>query len=177
MPKVKWAGDLDQGAIDSAETRTGGVYTGPAVPAGVYRFTLQAMKTGESKEGNPKLQMIWKIDGSWKPEHKKFDGAPLFDHMPVTKSSAFRAKNLCAALGISSADFMGKMVADDDGAIIKIGKLKIEKDVTEIFANVKKRKSEDYGDGIELISYLEPAEDDEDSDEDSDGDEDGSDPF
>jgi len=174
MPKIKWAGDLEQTDIDEAEVSQGR-YAGPVPPSGVYRFRLQSMKVGESKSGNPKLMMIWKVDGSWQKGHKQYDGAPLFDHMPVTKSSAFRTKALCIALGVSSADFMGKMVADAEGYVTKIGKLAIDDSITA-FISVKKGNDEQYGERLTDPGYLAPPEDDDAADSDAEPDDDST-PF
>lgn len=171
MPKIKWAGDLEQSDIDEAEVSQGR-YTGEIPPSGVYRFRLQSMKVGESNSGNPKLIMIWKLDGSWKSDHKKYDGCPIFDHMPVTKSAAFRAKALCIALGTTSDDFKNKMVADADGYVTKMGKLKVDESVT-IYASVKRENDEKYGVRLADPAYLAPPDDDDDDadPDDSDSDE------
>jgi hypothetical protein len=173
MGKIKWGGDIEQSDIDNAEVREGR-YIGEIPPSGVYRFRLKSMKVGESNSGNPKLQMFWVIDGSWQAGHKKYDGCPLFDHMPVTKSSAFRAKALCAAIGVSSADFTNKVIADADGYVTKIGKLAVNEDLT-VFAAVKKDiSSEQYGARLTDPSYMAPpdADDDDDTDGDDDADDD-----
>lgn len=185
MPKVKWGGDLNAEAINSAERREGD-YAGDIPPKGVYRFKLRFSKKDKAKEsGNPKLVTLLVLDGSWKPEHKKYDGCPVWDHMPVTGKTAFRVRAYCDALNITADDFMGKMVIDDEGNIQKIGKLKVADEDLLVYVSVKPEKSTEYGDRLQLAGgYLpfkedddeETDSDDDDADADSDGGDDG-DPF
>lgn len=187
MPKVKWGGDLDQEAIENAEGRSGD-YTGPLPPAGIYRFKLRYSKKDQSKEGNPKLVTMLVLDGSYKPEHKKYDGCPLWEHMPVSKKTAFRVRAYCDALNIPAADFMSKMVVDDEGYVQKIGKLVIADKDLLVLVKVAVEKSDEYGDRLgfgKSGGYL-PFKEDDDEDEDAEGDgedgdgddtEDGEDPF
>lgn len=171
MPKVKWGGDLDQDAIDSAERREGGDYTGDIPPKGVYRFKLRFSKKDKAKDsGNPKLTSLLVLDGSWKPEHKQYDGCPLWDHMPVTKKTAFRVRAYCDALNITSADFINKMVIDDEGNVQKIGKLKIADEDLLVLVSVKPEKNPEYGDRLQLAGGYLPFKDEDDDDDDSDGD-------
>lgn len=180
MPKAKWGSDLTPDDIESAES--GSAYAGPCPPSGVYQFVLKKMQQAESANGNPKLYMIWEVTkkGGTK-DQSKFAGAPLFDHMPVGKSSAFRSKALCAGLGVTSKEFLGKTVIDDDSNVIKIGSLKIEIGKTTIFANVKKDNDPEYGERIVLNGggYLPKPEqaDDADDDDDDDTDDGEADPF
>lgn len=184
MPKVKWGGDLTPDAINSAERREGGEYNGKIPPKGIYRFKLRFSKKDKSKEGNPKLVSLLVLDGSWKPEHKQYDGCPLWEHMPVTGKTAFRVRAYCDALNIPSEDFMGKMVVDDEGNVQKIGKLKIADQDLLVYVSVKPRNSEDYGPQLDFAGGYLPFKDDEDdsdadsddSDDDDDADNDG-DPF
>lgn len=169
MPKVKWDSGITASDIDDAELRQGFVpYSGPMPKAGVYRFRLSSMKVGVSSSDNPKLVSIWHLDGSWKPDHKKYDGCPLFDHMPVTKETAWRSKALCAALGVSSVDFTNKVVKDADDNVTKIGKLTIDGDVV-VYANVRVQKATgEYDERLQLAGYLAQPDEDEDEDTDSD---------
>ena len=185
MPKVKWAGDLDTDAIESVE-RSNQDYTGDIPPNGVYRFKLRFSKKDVSSEGNPKLVNLLILDGSWKPEHKKYDGCPLWEHMAVTKKTAFRVRRYCDALNISAADFMGRMIIDDEGYVQKIGKLTIADEDRLILARVVCEKSDEYGDRLGFGKnggYL-PFDDGEDDDDDDDaesgddaGEDAGEDPF
>lgn len=175
MPKVKWGGDISPEDIDKAENRGG--YAGDVPPAGTYRFKLRSAKQGESGEGNPKLACLLILDGSWKKEHKQYDGCPLWDHMPVTKKTAFRVKAFCDALNISSSDFYNKTVVDDEGVVQKIGKLTIADEDRLVVVSVKQEKNEEYGARLVLgrSGYLpfEEESDDDDSDDDDDDDDDG----
>lgn len=177
MPKVKWGGDLDTNAIESAENR-GGEYAGDVPPKGVYRFKLRFSKKDKSKEGNPKLVNFLVLDGSWKPDHKKYDGCPLWDHMPVTKKTAFRVRAYCDALNIPADDFMGKMMIDDEGNVQKIGKLQIADKDLLVYAKVSKDDDPEYGERLIFGKgggYLPFKEDDDDEDDDADGDDDADD--
>lgn len=172
MPKVKWGGDLDADAIESAES-TRSEYTGPIPPAGVYRFKLRFSKKDESKEGNPKLVNLLVLDGSWKRDHAKFDGCPLWEHLPVGKKTAFRVRAYCDALNITAADFMGRMLVDDEGFVQKIGKLTIADEDRLVLCKVFPERSDEYGDRLgfgKSGGYLPFNEDDDDDDDSGDAD-------
>lgn len=182
MPKAKWGSDLTVDDIENAES-SNGAYTGPIPPSGVYLFNLKKMVAGESKAGKPKVFMVWEMAKTGaKKDQKKWAGAPLFDHMPVGASSAFRAKALCAALGVTSKDFINKTVIDEEDNIIKIGNLKIDGKI-QSFINVKRENDEDNGERLVLIGggYLpKPDESDDggaDSDDSDDDSDDGDSPF
>ena len=171
MPKVKWGGDLDANAIDSAERREGGEYMGKTPPKGVYRFKLRFSKKDTAKDsGNPKLVSLLVLDGSWKPEHRQYDGCPVWDHMPVTTKTAWRVRAYCDALNITSADFMNKMVIDDDGNVQKIGKLKIADEDLLVLVSVKPDKNAEYGERLVLANGYLPFKEDDDDDSDDDSD-------
>jgi hypothetical protein len=173
MPKVKWGGDLTSDAIDSAERREGGDYAGEVPPKGIYRFKIRFSKKDKAKDsGNPKLVSLLVLDGSWKKEHKQYDGCPVWDHMPVTGKTAFRVRAYCDALNISSADFMGKMVVDDDGNVQKIGKLKIADEDLLVYVSVKPEKNTEYGDRLVLAGGYMPFREDEADDDSNDDDDD-----
>lgn len=186
MPKVKWGGDLTADAINEAENRGGGEYEGKIPPRGVYRFKLRFSRKDKAKEsGNPKLVTLLVLDGSWKKDHKEFDGCPVWDHMPVSGKTAFRVRAYCDALNVTAEDFMGKMVIDDEGNVQKIGKLTVADKDLLVYATVKPDKNPEYGERLQLVGYLPfRDEDDEDADtDDADGDdtddddESGDDPF
>lgn len=184
MPKVKWGGDLTADAINEAENRGGGDYEGKIPPRGVYRFKLRFSKKDKSKENNPKLVSLLVLDGSWKKEHKQYDGCPVWDHMPVTGKTAFRVRAYCDALNIPADDFMGKMVIDDEGNVQKIGKLQIADKDLLVYATAKPDKNEEYGERLQLVGFQpfrdedadDSGDDDDDDDDDTDGDGEG-DPF
>jgi len=142
MPKATWGSDLDEEAIESAESR--GVYAGDLPPAGVYRFKLKTLKKAKSKQGNPMVRFFGVIDGTWKDKHAKFDGAPLWVDTAVMESTAWRIKALVQGLGVTAREFMASTVTDDaepEANIIKIGKKKISEGL-EIYVNVKKEDGE-----------------------------------
>lgn len=184
MPKAKWgSGDeaLTAGDIDNAETSSYTPYSGPVAPSGLYRFTVSRMKKGESKSGNPKLLSILTIDGTWKPAHKKYDGCPLFDHMPVTKSSAFRTKAFCEAYGITSREFMTGVITDEDGKITKLASAG-DPEGLQVYINVRHvPEANGYSEKLELngTGYLpvdDTPDDDDDPADDSDDNTDGEEP-
>jgi hypothetical protein len=149
MPKAKWSNtDLTPDDINNAEQKDG-FYAGPLPPKGVYRFKLRTMKQGVSGSGNDKIVVLSILDGSWKPDHKKFNGCPLFDHMPMGKESAWRSKALCAALGVSANDLLNKTIIDDDGYITKIGNKAI-KEGMPLYISVRTEKQEDYDPALKL---------------------------
>jgi hypothetical protein len=149
MPKATWSNsDLNVNDINEAEEREGS-YAGPLPTKGVYRFKLKSMKKGESAANNDKITIFVTVDGSWRPDHKKFNGAPMWDHMPLTKEQAWRAKALCAALGVSAADLLNKTVVDDDGYITKIG-TKAIKEGMPLYISVKTRSQEGYDPSLQV---------------------------
>lgn len=175
MPKAKW-GDFSSEDIDNAQSNQFSPYKGPIPPAGLYRFTVKQMKQGMSQANNPKLQIVMELDGSWKPNHKVFDGAPLFDNMPVMKSTAFRVKAFCDAFGITSKQFNTGIITDEEG---KVTKLSVAGDPNglQVFVNVSRRAAtETYAESIVLngTGYL-PVDEDEDEDDEDETDEDGDD--
>jgi hypothetical protein len=185
MPKATWGSGgeaLTAADIDGAEQREGfAPYSGPIPPAGLYRFVLKFAKKGQSSTGNPKLQMLWELDGDWKPEHAKFEGAPLWDNMPVMKSTAWRVAAFCEAVGITSAEFLNKMVVDEDGKVTKLGSLGDPAGIMA-YINVSKRPANaQYAEQLQLngAGYL-PAQDGEEAQEPGDvdkgDDEDGDEP-
>jgi hypothetical protein len=178
MPKATW-GDFSAEDIGNAEVRESQFtpYNGPLPRAGLYRFTLKVAKTGTSQAKNPKLLLVWELDGSWKPEHKKFDGAPLFDHMPVTKSSAFRARAFCDALGMPYKEFQNGIIVDEDGKVTKLGKTLGDPAGLQCYVNVLRRPAEGEYDeqlGLAGTGYL-PIDDADDDDADDEDDADGDD--
>jgi hypothetical protein len=172
MPKATWgSGDqaLSAADIDGAKSNEFSPYSGPIPPAGLYRFIVKQMKQGLSAAGNPKLQIVMELDGTWKSNHKKFDGCPLFDNMPVMKSTAFRVKAFCEAFGISSKQFQTGIITDESG---KVTKLSIAGDPNglEVYVNVSKRPATDqYQESLQLngTGYL-PISDDEVEDQNED---------
>lgn len=188
MPKVKWEDDLDTETIDNAGSEYE-VYNGKIPPSGIYRFKLRWSKKGLSEKKKPKLLSMLVIDGSYKAEHKQYDGCPFWDHMPVQKSTAFRVKAFCDALNVTSAEFLNKMVVDDEGYVQKIGKLKVADQDLLVFLKVSRRAADEeqgfeerleFGKRGGYLPYKEEEEDeadetadaDEDSDSDSDEDDD-----
>ncbi len=173
MPKATW-GDFSSADIEGAETREGfAPYAGEIPPAGVYRFTLKFAKKAESQSGNPKLQMLWELDGTWKPNHKKFDSCPLWDNMPVMKQTAFRVRAFCDAIGMPYREF-GTMIVDDDGKVTKMGKTIGDPTGIQVYVNVKKRPAENgYEESLQLngTGYL-PMDDADDADDADDDDDD-----
>lgn len=162
MPKAKWSNsDLKPEDINEAEERAGS-YAGPLPPKGVYRFKLRSMKQGESGAGNDKIVVFAVLDATWRPEHKKYNGAPLWDHMPLTKEQAWRSKALCAALGVTAADLLNKTVVDDDGYITKIGTKTIKEDMP-LFISVRTKHDEGYDPGLQVNGggYMEAPGDDD----------------
>lgn len=137
MPKAKW-GSVKATDIDNAETGNA-AYAGEMPPRGVYRFVLKFAKEAQSQAGNPKLQMLWLLDGSWREGHSQFDGCPLWDNMPVMDNTLFRVKAYCAAIGVTSAEFLDQTVTDEEKQITKIGKVAFNnpKKPIVVYANVQ----------------------------------------
>jgi hypothetical protein len=153
MPKAKWgSGDeaLTAADIDGAQSNGFTPYSGPVPPAGLYKFVVKQMSQGQSSTGNPKLLTVMELAGDWKPNHAKYDGCPLFDHMPVMKSTAFRVKAFCEAFGLTSKEFYGGILTDEKGKVTKLGSLGDPAGL-EVFVNVSKRPATDqYAESLQL---------------------------
>jgi hypothetical protein len=145
MPKATWgAGDnaLTADDIDGAErAETRKRYSGPTPRSGTYRFVIQSLKKGESGNGNPKLVVFATIDGTWMANHKQYDGAPLWDHLPVMPSTKERVANFCDAIGATSKDFLSGMIVDENGYVTKLGKVGDPKGLM-VYINVKKQAAD-----------------------------------
>jgi len=184
MPKAKWGtGDeaLTAADIDGAERSQFKPYDGEVPPSGLYRFEIKSMKQGESSGGNPKLTTTLTLDGSWKPKHAKYDGCPMWDHMPVMKNTAWRVAALCDAIGATSKDFHNGMVVDENGKVTKFGSVGDPSGLL-VYVNVKHQPAANgYAESLRLngSGYLpiDEAPDDEDgaADEDTARDDDGDD--
>lgn len=127
MPKATWgAGDNpltaeDIEAAEAPETRQR--YSGEVPPGGTYRFTLGRLKKDVSSNGNDMIRIMAFVDGSWKPNHKQYDGAPLFTQVTLTKANAPNVKNFLESIGATSADLMKGTVTDEAGYITKLGRV------------------------------------------------------
>ena len=125
MPKAKWgAGDEALTAADIDGAERGEVrqrYSGEVPPSGTYRFVIQSIKKAESGAGNPKAVIFATLDGSWRPNHKKYDGAPIWDHLPIMKSTAGRVGNFMDAVGGTGKDLIAGCVVDENGYVEKLG--------------------------------------------------------
>lgn len=154
MPKATWgSGDqaLTAADIDNVDTSNNfKPYTGSIPGSGVYRFVLRRIKKGISSTNNPKALIILALDGTWRKEHAAFEACPLFDHMPVMKSTAFRVRAFCDAMGISSSDFMNRMIVDDDGRVTKIGKLELTGEELVYVNVVREKGNEEHGPRLTL---------------------------
>jgi hypothetical protein len=165
MPKkVKWGvsgKDVDQVEDDSFEP-----YDGPTPPRGVYVGKIKTIKKAESSNGNDMIKLLIIIDGkaSGKP---KYDGAPIFDNVPVTEQTMFRVKQLMLGLGGTGKNFDATVIDEDDN-ITKFGTIR-PKDMLIRFAT----KTELYGEetNAKVSRYMPPKEDEPDDEDDSDYDE------
>jgi hypothetical protein len=125
MPKATWgSGDeaLSAADIDGAERQeTRKRYSGELPRSGTYRFVIQSIKKAESSKGNPKATITATLDGSWRKNHAEFDGCPIWDHLPIMKSTAERVANFLDAIGATSTDLMKNAIIDENGYITKLG--------------------------------------------------------
>jgi hypothetical protein len=139
----KWGSAISEADIKNAEANTG-LYGGEMPSAGVYKFIVQTIKQARSEAGNDKDIVFARLDGSWRPAHKEFDGCPMWDHLPVMASTAWRVRALCDALGVTYAEFLAQKV-DKEKLVTKIGKLTPKG--AEIWVNVR---VDDSGDSPQL---------------------------
>jgi hypothetical protein len=145
MPKATWgAGDNPLTADDiegaeRAETRTR--YSGELPPAGTYRFLIQSIKKDISAKkkdgsgGNDKFVILATIDGTWRRNHKQYDGAPVFQHLAFTVANAKNVANFLDAIGAKSKDPYISIL-DDRGYVTKLGSVGDPAGLM-VFCNVK----------------------------------------
>lgn len=174
MPKAKWANtDLTVDDIEEVEPDQFKRYTGPSLvgngPA-VYKVKLGRLKKAESKAGNDKIQFMAFVDGSWRSEVRKYDGAPIFDDIPLTKGAARRVRSFCDALGITARDLLQKTVTNDDGVITKIGNKVIDGKAIYIIVDCEVDRSGDNPRVRPRFTGYLPLEDGAEADDDTDGD-------
>lgn len=172
MPKVKWAADADEALsakdIDEAEDSQFTPYMGDIPPNGPYRFRVAQMKSWKSSNDNPGIKLLLILDGSWKADHRQYDGCPLWDQVMMIKNSAAFVAAFCAALQVKSSDLVNNTVVDGDGNVTAIGSKKITQD-TVVYVNCQRGKSNTGADRLEVrgTGYLAPPETVE-ADEDTD---------
>lgn len=170
MPKATWgSGDnpLSASDIDGAEQIEGRTrYSGPVPPGGTYRWTIQSLKQDTSSKGNDKVVVFMTLDGGWKPNHKTFDGAPVWHHLALTQSNAAFVRNFLEAIGATSKDLMTGSIVDENGYITKLGRVGDPAGI-QVYGTVQRRKKtpEYPDDQIEMAygGYL--LVDDEDGDD------------
>lgn len=117
--KVRWG--VSGKDVDELEDSSYEEYDGPTPPRGIYRGTIKSMKKAESSAGNDKIVVLIIIKE--KGKKAKYNGAPIFDHVPVTESAMFRVKQLMTGLGGTGKDFDATVV-DDDNNITKMGRIR-----------------------------------------------------
>lgn len=139
MPKVAWGLGADE--IEQVQSTGFTPYEGPLVPRGVYTFAIKA-KIAKSKNDNPMIKVLLILDGeasSEKDETKKqYDGAPIWDNVVVMDKTAWKVKQFCEGLGVSSSDFANRTIKNDDDEIVKIGNVKLENARVKVMTNVGK---------------------------------------
>lgn len=127
MPKAKWgAGDnpLTAEDIDNAEVPETRIrYSGELPPPGTYRFTLGRIKKAVSNAGNDKIVIMAFLDGSWRRNHKQYDGAPVFQHLALTAANAPQVRNFLDAISATSKDLLNGTLTDENDYITKLGNI------------------------------------------------------
>jgi hypothetical protein len=139
MPKATWgagnnpltAEDLAGTAVPEQRTR----YSGELPPAGTYRFTIQSLKKGIANSGNDKIVILALLDGSWRRNHKQYDGAPVFQHLAFTKANAENVAAFINAIGATAKDPYNSLV-DEAGYITKFGSVGDPSGI-QVYANVR----------------------------------------
>jgi hypothetical protein len=184
VPKAKWgSGDapLTAADIDGAEpieSRTR--YSGEVPPGGTYRWTIQSLKQDTSNAGNDKVVIFLTLDGDWKPNHKQYDGAPVWHHLAMTQGNKSFVNNFMASIGGTGKDLINGALVDENGYITKLGSVGDPAGI-QVFATVQRRKqTKEYPDpALELAygGYLMVEDDDTSGDAAGPADDDGEPPF
>jgi hypothetical protein len=160
MPKATWgSGDqaLTAADIDGAERpEVTARYSGPLPPTGMYLFTIQRIRKVKSQNENPMMNVRLALDGSWRSNHKQFDGCPLWDRIPVMDSTKQRVANFLDAIGGTGKDLMTGTIVDEEGYITKLGAVGDPEGI-QVLVNVKYVAADgQYGAKLETFfaSYL-----------------------
>lgn len=77
------------------------------VPAGEYPATIVSAEEGVSQNGNPKIDIQWKIESG----EKATDGRIVFEPLTFTEKAMFRVKQTMLALGYPK-NFKGDVTPD-----------------------------------------------------------------
>lgn len=171
MPKVNWEGNGEEALtaedVEGAEDGFA-VYTGAMPVGGVYRFKVRRIKFKTSSEKKTKgLSALLILDGSWKPEHRQYDGCPVFDDIWMTKGAAAFVKAFAAGIGVSAADLINNVVVNEDDVVTKIGRKAIKEDGQVVYLAVKRGsyegnpRLEKAGVGYQIVEGAEESDDDE----------------
>jgi hypothetical protein len=123
-PKVTWG--INEDTIADAESRQFVPYDGPElVHRAVYRFAVERIRRETSRAGNPMITLLLLADDD-RDGKKEYNGAPVWDRVPVMASTAFRVRAFCDALGVTYKDFLTKTVTDgtEEDNITAIGPVK-----------------------------------------------------
>jgi hypothetical protein len=125
VSKVKWGGDWLDALENESDDEGAGYepYEGPRPPKGVYLAKVR-MQQSESSNGNDQVIVHFNLVGSWKPEHRRFDGYYWRDYLTFTEKTGFRTRPFLKALGVTPREFASQTGADENGTIRQIGKKK-----------------------------------------------------
>jgi hypothetical protein len=120
MKKVKWS--VTGREIDDAPDDDFEEYDGEDPGRGVFHGRIKWARYTESSKGNPMIKVLVVLDGkaSGRPELNGWPGFTQVMDMPTTIG---QMKRFRAALGATARDFDSTMI-DDDGTIVKMGRIK-----------------------------------------------------
>jgi hypothetical protein len=126
ISKVKWGGDwVDSLEQDWDEEDSSGyeTYEGPRPPKGVYLAKFR-MEQAKSSNDNDQVIVHFTLVGSFKPEHRRFDGYYWRDYITFTEKTGFRTRPFLKVLGTNPREFRTQTGIDENGIIRQIGKKK-----------------------------------------------------
>lgn len=179
MPKATWgSGDqaLSAADIDGADRQeVRKRYSGELPRSGTYRFAIQSIKKDKSSAGNDKLMITLQLDGSWKPNHKQYDGCPVWDHLPIMPQTKERVANFLDAIGATGKDLMNGTVIDERGYVTKLGSVGDPSGIL-VYCNVKYVPAGDYSAKLETDFNPYSRVDDDEADSAAGSDDDGVEP-
>jgi len=144
MPKATWgAGDkaLTAADIDGAERSEARIrYSGPnIIPSGTYRWVVQYLKKTESSKGNPMIEAMLTLDGTWKRNHAEYEGFPMWDRITVIESTKEKLANFLDGIGATGKDLLQGTIVDEDGRITKLGSVGDPAGIM-VFCTIEKEK-------------------------------------
>lgn len=175
MPRVNWgveSSDIDGFDRDSQYAP----YIGPVPADAVYQWKIKVAKyISGTREKLPQLRLGLELAPRAEYDEKRFKGYFLMAFIPISDKTMFRYVPFLDAIGVTSRDFTGKTITDEEGNIRRIGAWK--NDGSTLILAEKRTGQDNNGNPRAEVAWIGPADessvdDEEDEDYDVDTEED-----